>query len=191
MTTSYDSDQGRELRRARLRAIQPKNAPYVMKECKFNRTFKQFHVVARDQMPKVEEERNLMFCPACQKQYDETLVLARRLYVVYEPDPLRNYPAVARTECKGCGWEEIIPIEAPAPLTQEEQEALRSADQIRSTIGMQQVVSGLGGGGGGVMHNPFSNAGMDALAAQQQQRLMNSEQQLRMWEMERSRWNKL
>ncbi len=137
--TDYNSDQGRELRRARLTVIRPNNAATILSKRLFDETYKDQHVVTREVMPEVEESERVMFCPACQEQMDDTLVAVRKLHVVYEQDPLRNYRALVTASCKGCGWNEIIPIEAPGDLSDEEKQILRADMSIGQS---SQVLSG-------------------------------------------------
>jgi len=122
--TDYNTDQARELRRARLTKVRPYNAPNMLPKSEYERTFKEPHMVARDRMLDVEESQRVMFCPACQVQADDTTVEAHQLHATYEQDPLRNYRAIVTLSCKGCGWNEIIPIEVPEALSQEQTKAL-------------------------------------------------------------------
>jgi RNase P subunit RPR2 len=147
--TDYNSDQGRELRRARLVAIRPFNAPDVVGKSQFEEMYKQHHVVVREIMTDAEESGRVMFCPACQEQVDDTLVAARKLHVMYEEDPLRNYRALVTVCCKGCGWNEIIPLEQPPALPEEDMQVLREAgsfrarDQMDAMRGYQNAAGGL------------------------------------------------
>ncbi len=135
--TGYNSDQGRELRRARLTVIRPNNASEILSKRLFDETYKDQHVVTREVMPEVEESERVMFCPACQEQMDDTLVAVRKLHVVYEQDPLRNYRALVTASCKGCGWNEIIPIEAPKALDDEELRVLHEATAYKARDAMR------------------------------------------------------
>lgn len=137
--TDYDTDQGRELRRARLTVVRPHNAPSSISKSQFETIYREQHVVVRETMTEVEEEEHTMFCPACQEQMDDTLVAARKLYITYEEDPLRNYRALVTASCKGCGWNEIIPIEGPAPLTEDERQVFREAKAFRAKDQMAQM----------------------------------------------------
>jgi RNase P subunit RPR2 len=158
--TDYNSDQGRELRRARLTVIRPTNAPDMLSKRDFDTTYKQFHVVRREVMTDVEESGKVMFCPACHEQVDDTLVAARKLYVTYEEDPLRNYRALVTLGCKGCGWSEIVPIESPPPLSDEDKKVLGEAGSFRAKDKLEQM-RGYQNAAGGLL-NP-SAIGQDAL----------------------------
>lgn len=169
--TDYDTDQARELRRARLTVVRPHNAPNSIGKAQFDATYKEQHVVVRETMTEVEEEEHTMFCPACQEQMDDTLVAARKLYITYEEDPLRNYRALVTASCKGCGWNEIIPIEGPAPLTEDERQVFREAKAFRAKDQMAQMAGtySIGAGGAGGMN---SLAGMSQNAQAQLNRQM-------------------
>lgn len=125
--TDYNSDQGRELRRARLTVVRPVAAKTHMPRAAFITEYKDPHILRRVAMTEVEETDRIMFCPACVQtmEGDDEFVEAHKLHVGYEEDPLRNYPALVNVSCKGCGWNEIIPILPPAPLTEDEQKELR------------------------------------------------------------------
>ena len=164
--TDYDTDQARELRRARLTVVRPHNAPNSIGKAQFDATYKEQHVVVRETMTEVEETDHVMFCPACQEQMDDTLVAARKLYITYEEDPLRNYRALVTASCKGCGWNEIIPIEGPAPLTEDERQVFREAKAFRAKDQMAQMAGtySIAAGGAGGMN---SLAGMSQNAQAQ------------------------
>jgi hypothetical protein len=145
--TSYDTDQARELRRARLVAIRPTNAPAILPRADYNKTYRDQHIVTRDSMLDAEESEHVMFCPACQEHVGDTQVAVRKLHVTYEEDPLRNYRALVTARCDGCGWNEIIPVERPPALEAEELQATRDAeayrirdqhDQMRNMAGIEQ-----------------------------------------------------
>jgi hypothetical protein len=151
--TDYNSEQGRELRRARLTKIRPRNAEDMLPKGIFDREYRRFHVVQRELMPDIEERDHLMFCPACHEDEDDALVRARKLHVSYNEDPLRNYRALVTVACKGCGWSEIIPVAIPEALTSEElsvmsekrrYEAQESLDVMRAQMGAYNYNSGLG-----------------------------------------------
>lgn len=169
--TDYDTDQARELRRARLTVVRPHNAPNSIGKAQFDATYKEQHVVVRETMTEVEETDHVMFCPACQEQMDDALVAARKLYITYEEDPLRNYRALVTASCKGCGWNEIIPIEGPAPLTEDEWQVFREAKAFRAKDQMAQMAGtySIGAGGAGGMN---SLAGMSQNAQAQLNRQM-------------------
>lgn len=124
--TDYNSDQGRELRRARLTIVRPIAAKTHMPRSAFLTEYKDPHVLRRVAMIEVEENDRIMFCPACVKpmEGDDEFVEAHKLHIGYEEDPLRNYPAIVNASCKGCGWNEIIPILPPPPLTEDERKEL-------------------------------------------------------------------
>lgn len=151
--TDYNSEQGRELRRARLTRIRPRNAEDMLPKATFDHEYRQFHIVRRELMPDIEERDHLMFCPACQEQEDDELQRARKLHVSYGEDPLRNYRALVTVACKGCGWNEIIPVAAPERLTEEElvtlrekskYEAQEKLDMMRAQMGVYNSALGLG-----------------------------------------------
>lgn len=52
----YDSEQGRELRRARLTRIRPRAADDLYPKEVFKREYRDFHMVRRECMPEVEEK---------------------------------------------------------------------------------------------------------------------------------------
>jgi RNase P subunit RPR2 len=158
--TDYNSDQGRELRRARLTVIRPTNAPDILSNREFDITYKQFHVVRREVMTDTEESGKVMFCPACHEQVDDTLVAVRKLYVTYEEDPLRNYRALVTLGCKGCGWSEIVPVESPPPLSDEDKKVLGEAGSFRAKDKLEQMRAYQNAAGG--LLNP-SAIGQDAL----------------------------
>lgn len=114
----------------------------------YTRQYRDFHIVRRELMPDVEQREKVMFCPACQEQEDDELVKARKLHVSYDEDPLRNYRALVTVACKGCGWSEIIPVEAPPSPTEEEMAALREAASFRAK---DQLA--------GMQNSPFRNLG--------------------------------
>lgn len=149
----YDSEQGRELRRARLTRIRPRAADDLYPKEVFKREYRDFHMVRRECMPEVEENQQVMFCPACQEQEDDELVAARKLHVSYNEDPLRNYRALVTVACKGCGWSEIIPVAAPEAPSEEELSLLREKakyeaqdkmEQMRAQMGVYNSALGLG-----------------------------------------------
>lgn len=145
--TDYNSDQGRELRRARLVRVRPKAAPDMMSKGDFQREYRDFHIVRRELMPDVEEQQNVMFCPACHEQEDDELQRARKLHVSYDEDPLRNYRALVTLACKGCGWNEIVPVEAPPDLTDDEKKCLAEANSYRAKNQMAGMQNAAFGGG--------------------------------------------
>lgn len=162
--TDYDTDQARELRRARLTVVRPHNAPNSIGKAQFDATYKEQHVVVRETMTEVEETDHVMFCPACQEQMDDALVAARKLYVTYEEDPLRNYRALVTASCKGCGWNEIIPIEGPAPLTEDERQVFREAKAFRAKDQMAQMQNTAFGPAG--WNNQMRQSGKSAMLSQ-------------------------
>lgn len=173
--TDYDTDQARELRRARLTVVRPHNAPNSIGKAQFDATYKEQHVVVRETMTEVEETDHVMFCPACQEQMDDALVAARKLYVTYEEDPLRNYRALATMACKGCGWTEIVPIESPAALTADDVAVLREANSYRAKDQITQMqgtyaapgISGLMGQSAQAQwNNQMRQQGMAAMLSQ-------------------------
>lgn len=107
----YDTDEARDFRRARLPKVRPTAAPKMMSMREFRTEYASFHVVCRSEMPDVEENSQVMFCPACQVSYGPDMVKARKLHVGYEKDPLGNYAMLASLRCFGCDWQEIIPVE--------------------------------------------------------------------------------
>ena len=112
-------------------------------------------------MPEVEENQQVMFCPACQEQEDDELVAARKLHVSYSEDPLRNYRALVTVACKGCGWSEIIPVSAPEALTEDELAVLREKSKYEAQDKMEQMRAQMG------VYN-------SALGLGQQSQLMNA-----------------
>ena len=136
--TDYDSEQGRELRRARLTRIRPRNAEDMLPKASFDAEYRQFHIVRRELMPDIEESQRVMFCPACQEHEDDELQRARKLHVSYNEDPLRNYRALVTVACKGCGWNEIIPVAAPEALTEDELSVLREKLKYETQDKMEQ-----------------------------------------------------
>jgi len=157
----YDSEQGRELRRARLTRIRPRAADDLYPKEVFKREYRDFHIVRRECMPEVEENQQVMFCPACQEQEDDELVAARKLHVSYSEDPLRNYRALVTVACKGCGWSEIIPVSAPEALTEDELAVLREKSKYEAQDKMEQMRAQMG------VYN-------SALGLGQQSQLMNA-----------------
>lgn len=135
----HDTDQARELRRARLTVVRPKHAVEMLSKAEWVTTYREPHMVRREDMPGIEESFNIMFCPACVTQEDDELVAARKLYVTYEPDPLGNFRGMATLSCKGCGWHEIVPIEAPQYLSEEDMEVVRQARHFRHRLEMGQL----------------------------------------------------
>ena len=162
--TDYDSEQGRELRRARLTKIRPRNAEDVLPKETYDREYRQFHIVQRELMPDIEERNHLMFCPACHEDEDDVLVKARKLHVSYNEDPLRNYRALVTVACKGCGWSEIIPVAVPDRLTDEElsvmgekrrYDAQEQLDMMRAQMGVYNSAIG--------QQSQFANAALERL----------------------------
>jgi hypothetical protein len=144
--TDYNSDQGRELRRARLTVVRPVAAKTHMPRAAFITEYKDPHILRRVAMTEVEETDRIMFCPACVQtmEGDDEFVEAHKLHVGYEEDPLRNYPALVNVSCKGCGWNEIIPIEPPKGLSDEEMKELnehRSAGIRSGMLGQYHGIS--------------------------------------------------
>ena len=94
--TDYNSDQGRELRRARLTVVRPFAAKTHMPRAAFITEYKDPHILRRVAMTEDEETDRIMFCPACVQtmEGDDEFVEAHKLHVGYEEDPLRNYPAL-------------------------------------------------------------------------------------------------
>lgn len=142
--TDHNSDQGRELRRARLTKIRPLNAEDMLPKAVFNQEYRDFQVVSRERMPDIEESKRVMFCPACHEDEDDELVRARKLHVTYAEDPLRNFRALVTLSCKGCGWNEIVPVAAPEPLTDAENKDLRDNEQYVSRDKMEQMRAQMG-----------------------------------------------
>lgn len=144
---SYDTDQARELRRARLVTIRPTNAPDIMTQEAFETEYRKFHVLVRECMPDAEEHFNVMFCPACQEtaQFDDSMVMARKLHATYEQDPLRNYRALVTVSCKGCGWSEIIPISGPGEAPADAQRTINEnlMQEQREKMNEMRNVSGI------------------------------------------------
>jgi len=144
--TDYNSDQGRELRRARLTIVRPFAAKTHMPRTAFITEYKDPHILRRVAMTEVEENDRIMFCPACVQpmEGDDEFVEAHKLHVGYEEDPLRNFPVLVNVACKGCGWSEIIPVELPKGLSEEEQRELAeyNAHGIRNNmLGQYQGMS--------------------------------------------------
>lgn len=173
--TDYNNDQARELRRARLVAVRPNNALAKMDERQYTTTYKGRHMVVREMMTEVEEAERIMFCPACQEQVDDAMIAVRQLHVSYEEDPLRNYRALVTLCCKGCGWNEIVPVESPPRLTEEELTVLREArsfrarDQLDQMRGYQAAQSGVGNAsiGGGLLNQQHWSSEMQRQLAKQ------------------------
>ena len=144
--TDHDTDQARELRRARLTIVRPIAAKTHMPRSAFITEYKDPHVLRRVAMIEVEEKDRIMFCPACVKpmEGDDEFIEAHKLHIGYEEDPLRNYPAIVNASCKGCGWNEIIPILPPPPLTEDERKELsehRTAGIRSGLLGQYQGMS--------------------------------------------------
>ena len=121
----YDTDAARERRRERLLVVKPTAADDAMQEREFRATYHSYRVVERDRIAAAEQAKHVMFCPACEKPHSPRMIKARVLHVSYEEDPLRNYPALARLECQGCGWGESIPIIPPEVGSAEQDLATR------------------------------------------------------------------
>lgn len=138
--TDYNSDQGRELRRARLTIVRPIAAKTHMPRAAFITEYKDPHILRRVAMTEVEETDRIMFCPACVKtmEGDDEFVEAHKLHVGYEEDPLRNFPVLVNVACKGCGWSEIIPVELPKGLSEDE---LKELNEYKS-VGLRSGVLG-------------------------------------------------
>lgn len=126
----YDSDQGRELRRARLLAVRPRHSSDTMPEAEYETMYRRFQIVRREYMLSVEENLHVMFCPACQEEHpnNDALVKARKLFTSYDEDPLRNFRALVTLRCEGCGWNEIIPLDSAPALPEEDAKAIREAE---------------------------------------------------------------
>lgn len=120
----YNSDQAKELRRARLLKVKPKAAPMMLTESEFNREYVEYRFVSIENLVNLEEANNVMFCPACAKDVNTAMGKRRVLHISYEDDPLGNYPLLAVAKCQGCEWEEMIPV-IKQELTQDEQALLR------------------------------------------------------------------
>lgn len=118
---NWNTDEGRSFRKDRLNRIQPSAAPNMLDERTYRTMYVRPQVVSREEMAEIEEQGNLMFCPACQQSYGPDMVKARRLHVAYGKDPLGNFPMLATMVCKGCTFEEIVAIEVPelTPLESE------------------------------------------------------------------------
>ncbi len=139
--TDYNSDQAKELRRARLLTIKPKAAPMMLNESAFNREYVEYRFVAVEQLANLEEANNIMFCPACAKDLNTVMVKRRVLHVSYEDDPLGNFPLIAVAKCQGCEWEEMIPV-VKQELQQEEQHLLRRFHRAQAaTVGIGKMHS--------------------------------------------------
>lgn len=156
--TDYNSEQGRELRRARLTRIRPKAAPDMITKRDFTYEYRDFHIVRRELMPDIEERDGFMFCPACQEQEDDELVRARKLHTSYNEDPLRNYRALVTVACKGCGWSEIIPVAAPEALTEEELVTLREKSKYESQEKLDMMRAQMGVYNSALGQSKYANA---------------------------------
>ena len=120
----YNSDQAKELRRARLLKVKPKAAPMMLTESEFNREYTEYRFVSIEHLTNLEEANNVMFCPACAKDVNTAMGKRRVLHISYEDDPLGNFPLIAVAKCQGCEWEEMIPV-VKQELSQDEQTLLR------------------------------------------------------------------
>lgn len=120
----YNSDQAKELRRARLLKVKPKAAPMMLTESEFNREYVEYRFVSIENLVNLEEANNVMFCPACAKDVNTAMGKRRVLHISYEDDPLGNFPLIAVAKCQGCEWEEMIPV-VKQELSQDEYALLR------------------------------------------------------------------
>lgn len=127
---NHDTEQGKALRRKRLLEIMPKAAPAMMSEHIFQTQYLRYHYVLRDRLTAVEENSNIMFCPACVMSWSSTTDKRRILHFIYEKDPLGNFPLLATGRCHGCGWEEMMPIVIPE-LDDTQRELI---DRYRDTV---------------------------------------------------------
>ena len=120
----YDTDQAKELRRARLLKIKPKAARVMLTESEFHKEYVEYRFVSLEHLVELEETNNIMFCPACAQPVNNVMAKRRVLHVSYDDDVLGNYPLIATVKCQGCEWEEMIPV-VKQELTDDDRTLLR------------------------------------------------------------------
>lgn len=133
----YNSDQAKELRRARLLQIKPKAAQMMLTESEFRREYIEYRLVALEQMLALEEAYKVMFCPACVKNVDSIVGKRRVLHISYEKDALDNYPMICAAKCQGCEWEEMIPVILPIVSDEDRAILRRFSDAQRNQTSYQ------------------------------------------------------
>ena len=122
--SDINSDDARAFRRNRLLKVKPMAAAVMMPEADYNTKYLGFHLVSREHQADCEERNNIMFCPSCVEELDPSTVKLRQLHVSYEDDVLGNFPLIAVVKCRGCKWEEMIPV-VKAEISAEDQTLLR------------------------------------------------------------------
>jgi len=107
----WDTEAARAERRKRIVQIKPRAASTIMSEAEFRTKYLGYHYIHEPSFREVEDQQNIMFCPACmENEVRHARIKARALFASYEPDPLQNYGMLASMRCEGCGWQEIIPV---------------------------------------------------------------------------------
>lgn len=133
MSTDYASEEAITRRQKDLAVVRPTPADKVYDQSRWNREFVKRHVVETEALDAAQREKNVLFCPACPEHRKDGLSLVHKLHVVYEEDPLKNYPFLVRTTCHGCGFKEYLPPLMPE-VTAAEADLIARARKVRPLV---------------------------------------------------------
>jgi hypothetical protein len=124
----------------------------AMREDEYDREYRgRLVCMNRDIFEAKEKLTNAVYCRACIEIDHFGVYKATRLVVIYEDDPLKNYPSIANVQCHRCGFDMHVamkekPNEDRARMEQMELLLRQFKEQQERQHSVYPQYGGLGGG---------------------------------------------